>query len=86
MPEALALVASFAALAWLSAALHAAMLVQHRRPEITIFQLVVGGYRFFSVHTFSASGQRLHRRFMASVLAFVGCLVLLMVVGVVQAR
>lgn len=69
---------SLAGLAWLSAAVHAFMLVPHRRPELTVGQLVLGGYRFFSVET----GRNLHRRFMGSALVFVGCVVLLMVLSI----
>lgn len=82
----LALIASsLAGLAWLSAAVHAFLLVPHRHPELTVGQLVLGGYRFFNAETFVETGKKLHRRFMGSALAFAGCVVLLMVVSVLSA-
>lgn len=81
MPTIITLISFLAGLAWLSAAVHAIMLVPHRRPGLTVGQLVVGGYRFFQAETFSEAGLKLHRRFMTSVLMFVGCVVALMVVS-----
>ena len=86
MALAVALFSSLAALAWLSAAVHAVLLVPHRRPDVTVGQLVVGGHRFFSADTFSQSGSSLHRRFMQSTLVFAGSLLALIVTSLLASR
>ncbi len=81
----LVLITSVAGLAWVSAAVHAIMLVQHRRPEVTVGQLVFGGYRFFSAQTFTETGKPTHRRFLISVGLFAVCLVAGMGIGALAA-
>lgn len=75
------LVSSLAVLAWVSAAVHAIMLVQHRRPEVTVGQLVFGGYRFFSAQTFTEAGRPTHRRFLISAGLFAVCVLAGMGIG-----
>ena len=81
----LVLISSVAGLAWVSAAVHAIILVQHRRPDVTVGQLVFGGHRFFSAQTFTEAGRASHRRFLISVGLFAGCLLAGMGVGALAA-
>ena len=85
MSALLVLMMSIAGLAWLSAAVHAIMLVQHRRPEVTVGQLVFGGYRFFSAQTFTEAGKPTHRRFLISAGLFAVCVLAGMGVGALAA-
>jgi hypothetical protein len=52
--------------AWLSAVIHAFMLVPHRKPEFSALQLWTSGWRFYISDTFEASGHAIHRRFLIS--------------------
>ena len=66
--------------AWVSAFVHGILLVSHRRPDVSIGQLVFNGWMFYSRDTFLESGHRIHRRFMISAITFfLG--ILLFVVG-----
>lgn len=61
-------------LAWLSAAVHALLLVSHRRDDITLFSLAWRGILFYRADTWKPSGAGLHRRFLISVAALAGCI------------
>lgn len=86
MAALITLISSLAGLAWLSAAVHAFMLVRHRRPDVTVGQLVLGGFRFFSADTFTEAGRPLQRRFVLSALVFAGCVLASIAVGFVASR
>ncbi len=75
-----------AVLAWLSAALHAVLLLGHRRDDISLFALAWRGYLFFAPDTWKESGRGLHRRFLRSALVFFLAVVGGMVAGVFGAR
>lgn len=85
MTAVIGLVSSLAVLAWMSAAVHAIMLISHRRPDVTVLQLALGGHRFFLAQTFTDAGKALHRRFLLSVLVFAVCVVAAMGVGALLA-
>lgn len=82
----LGLVASLAALAWLSSAFHALRLLAHVAPPRTAWSLAFQGWRFYDRATFLESGGPIHRRFVLSVIAFAGCAVLLVIAGALAAR
>lgn len=63
-------VGALAMLAWLSATLHALLLLPHRREEHSLVALAFQGWRFYARDTWKESGHALHRRFLASTLAF----------------
>ncbi|MDP1829794.1 MAG: hypothetical protein Q8L48_41390 [Archangium sp.] len=86
MPALIIIIASVAGLAWLSAAVHAIWLVAYRRPDVTVGQLVLGGFRFFSAATFTEAGRPLQRRFVLSALVFAGCVLASIAAGFVASR
>ena len=63
-------------LAWLSAVVHALMLVGHRRKDISGMQLLVRGHLFFDAATFDEAARPIHRRFLRSATAFGLCCLL----------
>ncbi len=63
-------IGGLAVIAWLSAAVHALLLLPHRREEHSLFALAFQGWRFYSSDTWKESGQAIHRRFVGSTLAF----------------
>lgn len=78
-----AVVAGLAGLAWLSAAVHSLLLLSHRAEEHSLLGLMFNGWRFYSRDTFKPSGWPLHRRFLMSVGAFFGLVLLTIVLGAV---
>jgi len=55
---------------WLSAAVHAFLLLQHVAPPHTAMSLMFQGFRFFQADTFRPEGHPIQRRFLASVGVF----------------
>lgn len=85
MELALSALALLGGIAWVSALIHVLMLLGHVRKGVTLGQLAFGGYRFFTRETFEPSGHALHRRFLWSVAAFFGVIVLGVVVAMLGA-
>ena len=56
--------------AWLSAAVHAFLLLPHVAPPHTAFSLLFQGFRFFQSETFRPEGHAIQRRFLISVATF----------------
>lgn len=65
-----AVLAGIGALAWLSTAVHAVLLLSHRAEGVSLFTLAFSGYRFFQRDTFKPSGHAIHQRFLRSAAAF----------------
>ncbi|MFO0684259.1 MAG: hypothetical protein U0234_19555 [Sandaracinus sp.] len=80
------LVGAIAGLAWLSAVVHALLLLPHRQDGVSLPSLLVRGHLFYRAETWKDSGRAIHRRFLGSVLGFFGCVLLLFVLGLVLAR
>lgn len=77
---------ALAGLAWLSAAVHALLLLPHRRDEVSLASLLLRGHLFYRAETWKDSGQAIHRRFLGSALGFFVCVLLLVVVGLAGTR
>ena len=73
------------ALAWLSALVHAVLLVAHRREGVSVLDLIFRGHLFFAADTWKPSGQRLQRRFIGSGLLFFAFAVIAGVLAVLSA-
>jgi hypothetical protein len=80
-----AIIGLLAVFAWLSAALHAALLLVHRRDEHSLLGLALNGYRFFLQDTWKPSGHALHGRFVKSAMMFFGLVLLGVVVSAIAA-
>jgi hypothetical protein len=78
-------VGALAGLAWLSAAVHALMLLPHRSDEVSLGTLLMSGFRFYQRETWKPSGHVYYRRFIGSVLAFVLLLAVTMIFTVLRA-
>lgn len=86
MLHVLALVIGLLALfAWVSALVHAVLLLAHRKDDQSIAGLALNGHRFFSQDTWKPSGHALHGRFLKSSLAFFGLVLLGIVLGGIAA-
>lgn len=70
MPIVAAILGLLAFLAWASAAVHALLLLRHVAPPRSALSLAFQGWRFLDRSTFTESGHALHRRFVASFVAF----------------
>lgn len=70
---------------WLSAAVHAFLLLSHVAPPHTAMSLLFQGFRFFQSETFLPSGHAIQRRFLISVATFGLGALGLVVVGALSA-
>jgi len=71
---------------WLSAFVHWILALGHRRPEIRLETMLMSGFKSYDATNFLPSGQKLHRRFLFSALAFAITAVGAFVVRVVLQR
>ena len=70
----------------LSAVVHFVLLVPHRRDDITLVSLIFLNYLVYAQGSWKPSGHRLHRRLMASGIAFFACVVAMALLSAVGAR
>ena len=70
-----------ALVSWLSAVVHAVLLLPHRQDGETLWGLAVRGHRFWMADTWKPSGRELHRRFLGSMGAFGTFVVLTALIG-----
>jgi hypothetical protein len=76
-------IGALAGIAWLSAVVHALLLIPHRQDHVSAFQLVFQGYRFYQAGTWKESGRALHRRLLLSAAAFAVLLIAEMLLSLV---
>ncbi|AKF10447.1 hypothetical protein [Sandaracinus amylolyticus] len=79
-------IGALAFLAWLSAAVHALLLLPHRRDDVSLGALFFQGWRFYARDTWKESGHAVHRRFLGSTGAFFALVLAGIVVSVLAAR
>ena len=75
-----------AGLCWLSAFVHWIWMLGHRKPEIGLGTMLFSGYKSYDANNFLPSGQKIHRRFLLSILGFGVCIVIGIVVSMIRSR
>lgn len=73
-------------LTWFSTFVHGLMLLPHRRDDISLGALLVGGWRMYRADTWKPSGRALHRRFLLSAGAFTLVVVAGAISGILASR